>query len=76
MIRVDIRVPLNYDEGTIRCAIENCLGVAPDEAQPLRLLRRTIVAEDVSNIHYKLSVVYPTVFPQEGEATAAQRHKP
>lgn len=56
MIRVDIRVPLDYDGETIKKAVEKSLGIElPTEGEP-RLLRRAIVADDIDNIHYKLSV--------------------
>lgn len=57
MIRVDVRVPLVYDEALVRTKVGEVLqSPLPDEI-PLRLLRRAIVADDVRDIHYKLSVL-------------------
>lgn len=56
MIRVDIFVPLDYDRETIRRAIGDKLGIEIAADTELRLLRRAIVADDIRNIHYKLSV--------------------
>ncbi len=56
MIRVDIRVPLEYGKEDIKKAIQDSLGIALEAKTDLRLLRRTIVADDRNNIHYKLSV--------------------
>ena len=57
MIRVDIRAPLEYDEALIRNAVGEVLDYPIPCDLPLRLLRRTIVADDLRNIHYKLSVL-------------------
>ena len=57
MIRVDIRVPLDYDDALVRARVSEVLQYELDERMPLRLLRRAIVADDVRNIHYKLSVL-------------------
>ena len=56
MIRVDIRVPLDYNGETIRNAVAESLGVDLAADTELRLLRRAIMADDGNNIHYKLSV--------------------
>lgn len=57
MIRVDIRVPLAYDEALVRAKIGEVLQYPLPDDIPLRLLRRAIVADDVRDIHYKLSVL-------------------
>lgn len=57
MIRVDVRVPLAYDETLIRHKVEEVLDYALPDAVSLRLFRRAIVADDVRDIHYKLSVL-------------------
>jgi hypothetical protein len=57
MIRVDIRAPLDYGAETIRQKVSEKLNMPLGEDVECRLLRRSIVAEDTADIHYKLSVL-------------------
>ena len=57
MIRVDVRVPLAYDEALLRRRVEEVLEYSLSEEISLRILRRAIVADDIDNVHYKLSVL-------------------
>ncbi len=56
MIRVDIHVPIGYDSQDVRLAVEQSLGISLPPETDLPLLRRTVVADDKSDLHYKLSV--------------------
>lgn len=57
MIRVDIRVPLDYNEALIRDRVSAVLQYPLPETVSLRLLRRTVVADNCTDLHYKLSVL-------------------
>lgn len=57
MIRVDLRLPLDYGDTQIRAAVEAVLRHPLPEGLPIRLFRRAIVADGTRDIHYKVSVL-------------------
>ena len=71
MIRVDIRAPLDYGAETIRQKVSEKLNMPLGEDVECRLLRRSIVAEDTADIHYKLSVLL--TLPQNLEIRFCRR---
>ena len=56
MIKTDIKVPIGYKTEDIRDAISSHLPVCKSELSDIRIIKRTIVTSDKSNIHYKMTV--------------------
>ena len=57
MIRIDVRVPIEYTDETVRNAVNVSLGIDLADDVDLRLLRRSIITEKDGTICYKLSVL-------------------
>ena len=62
----NLRLPLDYDEGTLRAAAAARLGVAPASLAELRLLRRAVDARRKSDLHF---VAHVAVSLKAGEET-------
>ncbi len=56
MIKTDIKVPIKYTEEDIRDAVISHIPVSKDELSKIRIIKRTLVTSDKSNIHYKMTV--------------------
>ena len=71
MIRVDLRMPLTYGEDDLRAAACEVLQhPIPDDCE-ISLFRRSIVADDPRNLHYKVSVLL--TLPQNLEIRFCRR---
>ena len=58
MIKVDIRLPLEYSASDIIGAVCRVLPIDKDEIRDVMLLKRTLVISDKSDIHYTATVAF------------------
>ena len=56
MIKIDVALPLFYNSEDITSAVTATIPVAKEEIREMRIVRRTLVLDDKSDIHYKASV--------------------
>ena len=56
MIKIDISLPLFYNSEDITSAVIATLPVSKEEIRDSRIVRRSLVLDDKSDIHYKASV--------------------
>ena len=65
MIKIDITLPLFYNSEDITSAVTATIPVGKEEIRELRIVRRALVCDDKSDIHYKASVAI--AFSEERE---------
>ncbi len=65
MIKIDIVLPLFYNSDDVTDAVVSSIPVGADEIRESRIVRRTLVCDDKSNIHYKATVAL--AFSEERE---------
>lgn len=65
MIKIDVRLPLFYNSEDMISAVTSALPVAREEIRESRIVKRALVLDDRSDIHYKASIAL--AFSEERE---------